>query len=213
MNWKKEFINYSLKKKVLQFGQFQLKSGRTSPYFFNSGLFSTGKDITKIGLFYAHSIIQSKINFDILFGPAYKGIPIVVATTIALKKHYNLNVAYAFNRKERKKYGEQGDLIGTEIYKKRIIILDDVITSGHAIHHSIKIIEEQKPKICSIFVLFDRKEKGQRDSSTIHHISKNNSYNITSIITIEDLITYLIENKKFNKHIPDLIEYRKKYGI
>ncbi|QCI24059.1 orotate phosphoribosyltransferase [Buchnera aphidicola (Macrosiphoniella sanborni)] len=213
MNWKKEFIDYSFKKKALKFGRFKLKSGRTSPYFFNSGLLSTGKDIIKIGLFYAHSIIKSKIKFDILFGPAYKGIPIVAATTIALKNHYNLNVSYAFNRKEKKKYGEKGGLIGTEIYQKRVIILDDVITSGTAIHHSIKIIEEQEAKISSIFVLLDRQEKGQRNLSTINHISKNNSYNIISIITIEDLISYLIEDPKLNKHIPDLIKYRKKYGI
>ncbi|QIE02230.1 orotate phosphoribosyltransferase [Buchnera aphidicola] len=213
MHWKKEFIDFSFKKKALQFGTFKLKSGRTSPYFFNSGLLSTGKDITKIGLFYAHSIMNSKIDFDMLFGPAYKGIPIVVATTIALKNHYNLNVSYAFNRKEKKKYGEKGNLIGTDIYRKNIIILDDVITSGTAIHHSMKIIEEQQANIAAIFVLLDRQEKGQRNLSTIRHISNNNSYKIISIITIEDLIAYLLEDSKLNKHIPDLIKYCKKYGI
>ncbi|AEO08323.1 orotate phosphoribosyltransferase [Buchnera aphidicola] len=213
MHWKKEFIDFSFKKKALQFGTFKLKSGRTSPYFFNSGLLSTGKDITKIGLFYAHSIMNSKIDFDILFGPAYKGIPIVVATTMALKHHYNFNVSYAFNRKEKKTYGEKGDLIGTEIYRKKVIILDDVMTSGTAVHHSIKIIEEQKATISSIFVLLDRQEKGKRNLSTIQHISNNNSYKITSIITIEDLISYLLEDSKLSKHIPDLIKYRKKYGI
>lgn len=144
MNWKKEFIDFSFKKKALKFGSFILKSGRTSPYFFNSGLLSSGKDIIKIGVLYAHSIIDSKIEFDILFGAAYKGIPIVVATSIALKNFYNLNIPYVFNRKEKKKYGEKGDLIGQKIQNKKIIILDDVVTSGTAIHYSINILEEKK---------------------------------------------------------------------
>jgi orotate phosphoribosyltransferase len=213
MNWKKEFIDFSFKKKALKFGRFKLKSGRTSPYFFNSGLLSTGKDITKIGLFYAHAIIDSKIKFDVLFGTAYKGIPIVIATAIALKNHYNLNIPYSFNRKEEKTHGEKGDLIGKEINDKKIIILDDVITSGTAIHHSIKIIEEKKAKISSIFVLLDRKEKGKRNLHTIHHLNNKESYKIISIITIEDLISYLIEDKNLKKHIPELRKYREKYGI
>ncbi|QIQ42116.1 MAG: orotate phosphoribosyltransferase [Buchnera aphidicola (Microlophium carnosum)] len=213
MDWKKEFIDFSFKKKALQFGNFKLKSGRTSPYFFNSGLLSTGTDIIKIGLFYAHSIVDSKIEFDILFGPAYKGIPIAVSTSIALKNHYNLNIPYAFNRKELKKYGEKGDLIGEKIYKKRIIILDDVVTSGTAIHDSIKIIEEKKAEISSVFVLLDRKEKGKRNLCTIQHLKNKKSYKIISIITIEDLISYLLEDKTLKKHIPELIKYREKYGI
>lgn len=212
MNWKKEFIDFSFKKKVLQFGNFTLKSGRKSPYFFNSGLLSNGKDIIKIGLFYAHSIIDSKIEFDILFGPAYKGIPIVVATSIALKNYYNLNVPYSFNRKEEKKHGEQGYLIGEKITNKKIIILDDVITSGTAIHNSIEIIKRKKAHICSVFVLLDRKEKGEKYSSSIDIKDKINC-NVISIITIEDLIIYLTKTNKLKKHIPDLIKYREKYGI
>ncbi|QCI20678.1 orotate phosphoribosyltransferase [Buchnera aphidicola (Brachycaudus cardui)] len=213
MDWKKEFIDFSFKKKALRFGVFTLKSGRTSPYFFNSGLLSTGKDIIKIGLFYARSIIESKIKFDMLFGAAYKGIPIAVATSIALKNHYNLNVSYAFNRKEEKNYGEKGDLIGKKIQNKKIIILDDVITSGTAIHHSINIIEGKKAHISSVFVLLDRKEKGKRNLHTINHLQNKKSYKINSIITIEDLISYLFENKTLKKHIPELIKYREKYGI
>ncbi|QCI21265.1 orotate phosphoribosyltransferase [Buchnera aphidicola (Hyperomyzus lactucae)] len=213
MNWKKEFIDFSFKKKALKFGRFKLKSGRTSPYFFNSGLLSTGKDITKIGLFYARSIIDSKMKFDVLFGAAYKGIPIVVATAIALKNYYNLNIPYAFNRKEQKKHGEKGDLIGREISDKNIIILDDVITSGTAIHQSIEMIEEKKAKISSIFVLLDRKEKGKRNLHTIHHLNNKKSYKIISIITIEDLISYLLRDTNLKKHIPELTKYREKYGI
>lgn len=213
MNWKKELIDFSFKKKALKFGTFTLKSGRKSPYFFNSGLLSTGKDIIKIGLFYAHSIIESKVKFDMLFGAAYKGIPIAVATSIALKNHYNLNISYSFNRKEQKNYGEKGDLIGKTIQNKRIIILDDVITSGTAIHHSIDIIEKKGAHISSIFVLLDRKEKGKRNLNTINDLKNKKSYNITSIITIEDLISYLLEDEKLKEHIPRLIKYREKYGI
>ncbi|AEO08889.1 orotate phosphoribosyltransferase [Buchnera aphidicola str. Ak (Acyrthosiphon kondoi)] len=213
MDWKKKFIDFSFKKKALQFGSFKLKSGRTSPYFFNSGLLSTGTNIIEIGLFYARSIVDSKMKFDVLFGPAYKGIPITVTTSIALKNYYDLNIPYAFNRKEYKKHGEKGDLIGATIYKKRIIILDDVVTSGKAIHHSIKIIEEQGAEISAVFVLLDRKEKGERDLCTINHQKNKKKYEIISIITIEDLISYLLEDKKLKKHIPKLIKYREKYGI
>ncbi|ANZ22737.1 orotate phosphoribosyltransferase [Buchnera aphidicola (Diuraphis noxia)] len=213
MYWKKEFIDFCCKKQVLKFGQFTLKSGRTSPYFFNSGLLSNGEDIVKIGVFYAHSIMNSNVDFDILFGTAYKGIPVAVSTSIALKNHYNLNIPYTFNRKEKKTYGEQGKLIGNIIENKKIIILDDVITSGTAIHNSIKIVEEHKAYISSIFVLFDRKEKGERELHTINCLEKKKNYKITSIITIEDLIDYLLENKTLKRHLIKLLKYRKKYGI
>ncbi|QCI20097.1 MAG: orotate phosphoribosyltransferase [Buchnera aphidicola (Brevicoryne brassicae)] len=213
MHWKKQFIDFCFKKKALKFGTFTLKSGRCSPYFFNSGLLSNGKDIVKIGLFYAHSIIDSKIEFDVLFGPAYKGIPIAVATSIALKNYYNLNIPYTFNRKEKKTYGEKGNLVGNIIQNKKIIILDDVITSGTAIHHSIKILEEQNAHISSIFVLLDRKEKGKRDLYNVNYLSNKKSYKIISIITIKDLINYLLEDKKLKKHVPELEKYRQKYGL
>ncbi|QNS01726.1 MAG: orotate phosphoribosyltransferase [Buchnera aphidicola (Pentalonia nigronervosa)] len=213
MDWKKEFIDFSLKKKVLQFGTFILKSGRTSPYFFNSGVLSTGQDIIKIGLLYAHSIIASKIEFDILFGPAYKGIPIVISTAIALKNQYNLNIPYTFNRKEKKQYGEKGQFVGNKINKKKIVILDDVITSGLAIHQSINIIEKNGAQVSSIFVLLDRKEKGKRHIYDTDYVKNRKIYKIFSIITIEDLISYLEEHNNLKKYIPQLIKYRKKYGI
>ncbi|QCI22382.1 orotate phosphoribosyltransferase [Buchnera aphidicola] len=213
MHWKKTFIDFCFKKKALKFGTFILKSGRTSPYFFNSGLLSSGKDISKIGLFYAHAIINSKIEFDLLFGPAYKGIPIAVATSIALKNHYNLDIPYAFNRKENKKYGEKGNLIGNKIQNKKIIILDDVITSGIAINHSIKIIKEKSAHVSSIFVLLDRKEKRKKSLYNVDYLKNEKKYAINSIITIKDLLNYLLESNKLKKHIPELEKYREKYGL
>lgn len=199
----KKFYRISFKKKVLKFGKFILKSGRTSPYFFNSGLLSTGQDIKKIGLIYAHAIINLNIEFDMLFGAAYKGIPIVIATSIALKEKYNLDIPYSFNRKENKKHGEKGYLIGNKIRQKRIIILDDVITSGISINQSIQIIKKEEGEISSIFVLLDRKEKL---NNNLYLDIKNNTQ-INSIITIDDIIFYLSRKKQLKKYALKLAEY------
>jgi len=213
MKWKKEFIKFLLKKKVFNFGNFILKSGKTSPYFFNSGLLSKGEDIAKIGCFYAQAIINLNIKFDILFGTAYKGIPIVVATSIALKNQYNLDVPYSFNRKEEKKYGEKGSFVGANIKNKKIIILDDVITSGISINHAAKIIKQEKAEISSIFVLLDRKEKQENYLDIIINSQDKKKCKINSIITIDDFISYLLEEKKLKKYAYKLIEYRKKLAI
>ncbi|WP_422667439.1 orotate phosphoribosyltransferase [Buchnera aphidicola] len=210
MDYKKKFITLSLRKKALMFGKFKLKSGRISPYFFNSGLLSTGKDILKVGLFYAHLIVNSKINFDLLFGAAYKGIPIVIATSIALSHYYNINIPYSFNRKEKKTHGEKGLFIGKNVKNKKVIILDDVITSGISINHACEIIEKQGGYISSIFVLLDRKEKINKN---LYINTYNKKYNINSIITMKDIILYLIERKELKKNIPDLIKYLQKYSI
>ncbi len=152
------------------------------------------------------------IKFDVLFGPAYKGIPIVVSTSIALKNQYNLNIPYSFNRKEEKKYGEKGQLIGGDIKNKKIIILDDVITSGMSINHSIKIIEKSNSKISSIFVLLDRKEKRESNLHRINYSTKQKTHQINSIITIDDLIKYLSKEKKLKKYASKLIEYHIEHG-
>jgi len=152
------------------------------------------------------------IKFDVLFGPSYKGIPIVVSTSIALKNQYNLNISYAFNRKEEKKYGEQGQLIGGDIKNKKIIILDDVITSGMSINHSIKIIEKENSKISSIFVLLDRKEKQESNLNKTNYLKKQKSHKINSIITIDDLIVYLSKKEKLKKYADQLIKYYTKHG-
>jgi orotate phosphoribosyltransferase len=172
---------------------------------------SRGEDIAKIGFFYAQAIINLNLKFDVLFGTAYKGIPIVVATSIALKNQYNLDIPYSFNRKEEKKYGEKGCFVGVNIKNRKIIILDDVITSGMSINHAIKIVEKEKAEISSIFVLLDRKEKRDNNLCTTNNSQNKKIYKINSIITIDDFIFYLSEQKKLKKYAHQLIKYRKEY--
>ncbi|CAL4044049.1 orotate phosphoribosyltransferase [Buchnera aphidicola] len=212
VDWKQEFIKFSLKKKVLQFGDFQLKSGRKSPYFFNSGLFYTGKDISKLGKFYAHAIVESKINGNVLYGLAYKGIPIVTATAFALNKYYNINLPFCFNRKKIKQYGEGGQLIGHNL-KKNIIIIDDVITVGTAIKNSVKKIEEKnKTSISAVIVSLDRQELGNKTNSAVKEIESKYTCKVISIINIQDVINYLSEEKDMKFNLNKLNNYRLQYG-
>ncbi|MCW5197078.1 orotate phosphoribosyltransferase [Buchnera aphidicola] len=210
--WKKKFIEFSLHNKILTFGKFQLKSGRNSPYFFNSKYFYTGLNILKLGKFYAHAIVHSKINPDMLFGLAYKGIPIVVATAIALKIYYNINLPYCFNRKEFKNYGDQGIIIGPNINHNNIIIIDDVLTSGITIQKYINT--KPNNSIYSIFVAFNRQEYGISNVySATEEIKNNHPYcKIFSIINIFDLIKYLIKYNKYPKKLKKIITYQNIYG-
>ena len=213
INWKQEFIKFSLKKKVLQFGDFKLKSGRQSPYFFNSGLFYTGKDISKLGKFYAHAIVESKIQCNVLYGLAYKGSPIVTSTSFSLNQYYNINLPFCFNRKKIKKYGEGGTLIGHE-FKKNIIIIDDVITAGTAIKNSMKHIQQKSEIVISaIIVALDRQEIGNKTYSAVKEIEKDYDCKVISIINMQDLINYLSEKKDMKYNLDKLYNYRFKYGI
>ncbi|WP_343189432.1 orotate phosphoribosyltransferase [Buchnera aphidicola] len=204
-NFKKKFIKFIIKKKALKFGTFKLKSGKISPYFFNSSVFKKPKDIIKLSEFYTKIIINSKIKFNLLFGFSYKGIPIVISTIITLFKKYNINIPYCFNRKEKKKHGEKGKLIGSSIKNKKIIILDDVLTSGITIQKNIKIFKK-KAKINAIIVAFDRQEK--KKNSIIKKIQKK--IKIITIININDIIKYLKKNKKMKKELKLIINYNKK---
>ncbi|CAL4324550.1 orotate phosphoribosyltransferase [Buchnera aphidicola] len=209
--WKKKFIKFMLKKKILTFGNYILKSNRKSPYFFNMSLFSSGKDLYTLGKFYARALINLNLNFDILFGVAYKGIPILISTVIALKKKYNINVRYAFNRKEIKKYGEKGQIVGNKIYGK-IIIIDDIITAGTAIENTIKILQKNKKiQISNILLALDRKEFGKKKSFAKNEIEKKYSCKISSIININDIITYLKKKKIMKKELKILTKHKKKY--
>jgi orotate phosphoribosyltransferase len=209
---KKKFIKFILKKKILKFGDFILKSNRKSPYFFNMALFCSGKDLYKLGKFYAQELINSKIKFDVLFGVAYKGIPILISTVMALKKIFNINVKYAFNRKEIKKYGEKGNIVGSKVNGKNVVIIDDIITAGTAIKSTLKILKKEEAKISNILVALDRKEFGSKNYLAKKEIQKRYSCKIFSIININDIINYLKSKKIMKEKLKILLKYRKKYS-
>ncbi|MXP51398.1 orotate phosphoribosyltransferase [Pantoea sp. SoEX] len=209
-DWKRQFIEFAISRKLIQFGNFILKSGRKSPYFFNSGLISNGNDLAKLGYFYAQALIESKIEFDVLFGLAYKGIPIVISMAIAMSKHYKIKVPYCFNRKEIKDHGERGLLIGSPLYGK-VMVVDDVITTGISIYKSIDIINIYNAHLTGILISLDRQETKFNDYK--HVIKINNRYKINSIITLSDLIEYLKNKPNMSGNLKSIYSYQDIYGI
>ncbi|EPE37461.1 orotate phosphoribosyltransferase [Candidatus Photodesmus katoptron] len=201
-----EFIELVIEMGVLRFGNFFLKSGRKSPYFFNSGLFNTGYSLVRLGRFYADALVHSGIKFDILFGAAYKGIPIVTSTAISLADSYGINTNYCFNRKEEKTYAEGGNLIGGKI-KGRVILLDDVVTSGSAIRKSMEIVQANNSSTVGILIALDRQEKGDNKYSAIDEIQKDFDCPIISIIKLIDILTYLKDKEIFKVHFRSLQKY------
>lgn len=207
-----EFIEFALEKQVLKFGEFTLKSGRTSPYFFNAGLFNTGRDLARLGRFYAAALADTDIEYDVLFGPAYKGIPIATTTAVALADHYDKDVPYCFNRKEKKQHGEGGSLVGSAL-EGRIMLVDDVITAGTAIRESMEIIAAAGAELSGVLIALDRQEKGKAELSAIQEVERDFSTNVVSIVKLADLITYLEEHGKVNEHLAAVKAYRDRYGI
>lgn len=209
-NWKNQFIEFILKKKILVFGNFILKSKRKSPYFFNTSHINTGKDLKKIGKFYAQALINLNIKFDLLFGIAYKGIPILISTILALKNDFNINKPYSFNRKEIKKYGEKSAIVGHKIQGK-IVLIDDIITTGTAIKNTIKIINKNNNAyVSNVLVAINRKEFKKNKSSQKKEIKKKYLYKISSIIDINDIISYLKKRNIMREKLDILINYTKK---
>jgi orotate phosphoribosyltransferase len=208
----KKFIDIALAKGVLQFGDFTLKSGRRSPYFFNAGLFNDSKSLLAVGECYAAAIIASNIEYDVLFGPAYKGIPLVCATAFALTMNYGINVPFAFNRKEVKDHGEGGTIIGSPL-KGRILILDDVITAGTAMRESIDIIQSYNAQVAGILIGLDRQEKGVTQLSAIQELQQTVNAPVLNVASLADLIVYSEQSVSFRQHLPALQEYRKLYGV
>lgn len=210
--YQREFIEFALDKKVLKFGEFTLKSGRKSPYFFNAGLFNTGRDLARLGRFYAAALTDSKIEFDLLFGPAYKGIPIATTTAVALADHYELDIPYCFNRKEAKDHGEGGSLVGSPL-EGRVMLVDDVITAGTAIRESMEIIQANGAKLAGVLVAIDRQEKGKSELSAIQEVERDFSCSIISIISLSDLITYLEEQGTNSAQLAAVKKYREEFGV
>jgi orotate phosphoribosyltransferase len=210
--YQKEFIEFALAKKVLRFGEFTLKSGRTSPYFFNAGLFNTGGDLARLGRFYAQALTNSTIDFDLLFGPAYKGIPIATTTAVALADHHELDIPYCFNRKEAKTHGEGGSLVGSELAGK-VMLVDDVITAGTAIRESMEIIKAHNAELSGVLIALDRQEKGQGELSAIQEVERDFGTQVISIVTLADLISYLEEQPSMANSLASIKTYRQNYGI
>ncbi len=211
--YQKEFIQFAIESNVLKFGEFTLKSGRTSPYFFNAGLFNTGMALAKLGRFYAEALQQSKISYDVLFGPAYKGIPLASATAVSLADKFGVNTPYAFNRKEAKDHGEGGTIVGAPL-TGNILIVDDVITAGTAIREVISIIQAHQCTPAGVVVALDRQERGQGELSAIQEIEREFSIPVISIITLAHLLDYLEQDDSdMSRFAAPVAAYRATYGI
>ncbi|GAA62158.1 orotate phosphoribosyltransferase [Pseudoalteromonas sp. BSi20652] len=211
-DYQKEFIEFALEKQVLKFGEFTLKSGRTSPYFFNAGLFNTGRDLARLGRFYASALEDSAIEYDVLFGPAYKGIPIATTTAVALADHHNKDVPYCFNRKEKKAHGEGGTLVGSGLNGK-IMLVDDVITAGTAIRESMEIIAQNGADLSGVLIALDRQEKGKAELSAIQEVERDFNTKVISIVKLADLINYLENQGTMGEHLASVKAYRDQYGV
>jgi orotate phosphoribosyltransferase len=210
--YQKEFIEFALEKQVLKFGEFTLKSGRTSPYFFNAGLFNTGRDLARLGRFYAAALEDAGIEYDLLFGPAYKGIPIATTTAVALSDHYDKDVPYCFNRKEKKQHGEGGSLVGSPL-EGRIMLVDDVITAGTAIRESMEIIAAAGADLSGVLIALDRQEKGKAELSAIQEVERDFGTDVVSIVKLADLIVFLEEQGSMGEHLASVKAYRDQYGV
>ncbi len=210
--YQRDFIEFAMAKEVLKFGEFTLKSGRKSPYFFNAGLFNSGRDLARLGRFYAAALVDAGTQYDVLFGPAYKGIPIASATAVQLAEVHDQDVPYCFNRKEAKTHGEGGNLVGSPL-AGRIMLVDDVITAGTAIRESMDIIQANGAELAGVLIALDRQEKGKGELSAIQEVERDYNAEVTAIITLGDLIDYLSEQPDMAEHLERVRAYREQYGI
>ncbi|AJJ25332.1 orotate phosphoribosyltransferase [Yersinia enterocolitica] len=210
--YQREFIEFALNKQVLKFGEFTLKSGRISPYFFNAGLFNTGLELAKLGRFYAAALMDCGVEFDLLFGPAYKGIPIATTTAVALAEHHNRDLPYCFNRKEAKDHGEGGSLVGSPL-EGRVMLVDDVITAGTAIRESMEIINAQGATLAGVMISLDRQERGRGEISAIQEVERDYHCKVIAIVTLNDVISYLEEKPEMADHLAAVRHYREQYGV
>ena len=210
--YKVDFIDNAIFSGALKFGQFELKSGRTSPHFFNAGEFYTGNALAALGRCYASAIVESGIEFDVLFGPAYKGITLAAATSIALSEHHGINVPYCFNRKEAKAHGEGGTLVGAPLEGK-VLIIDDVITAGTAIREVMSIVEQVGAEAAGVVIGLDRKERGKTDKSAIQEVEQEFKIPVASIIDIDDILQYLKAKPEHNDLVAEIDSYRQQYGV
>ncbi|APE07408.1 MULTISPECIES: orotate phosphoribosyltransferase [Alteromonas] len=210
--FQRDFIEFAINRGVLKFGEFTLKSGRISPYFFNAGLFNRGGDLAKLGRFYADALVDAGVEFDVLFGPAYKGIPIATTTAVALADSHQRDVPYCFNRKEAKAHGEGGNLVGSPL-QGRVMLVDDVITAGTAIRESMTLIEQQQASLSGVLIALDRQERGKGELSAIQEVERDFNTTVISIVTLADVVAYLQEKGGHSAEIDAINTYRENYGI
>ncbi|MES9899783.1 MAG: orotate phosphoribosyltransferase [Sedimenticola sp.] len=210
--YQQKFLDFALEVGVLRFGEFTLKSGRVSPYFFNAGLFNSGSSLARLGRFYAQAIVDSGIEFDVLYGPAYKGIPLAAITAAALYDHHGIDIPYAFNRKEAKTHGEGGNIVGHPL-EGRIMIIDDVITAGTAIRESMETINAHGAIPSGVVIALDRQERGTGERSAIQEVESDYNMPVAAIVRLNHLISYLEDKQGDEASLTAIQNYRKEYGV
>jgi orotate phosphoribosyltransferase len=212
MSHKSEFLEFAIEQGVLRFGEFTLKSGRVSPYFFNAGEFNGGAALARLGYFYARAITASAIEFDVLFGPAYKGIPLAVTTAVALAERFGRDAPCAFNRKEAKGHGEGGKLIGAPVHGQ-VLIVDDVISAGTTVRESVRIIQEAGAKPVGLVIALDREERGQGEASAIQEVQRRYGLKVIAIASLSDLLSYVKDQPEMDGIRSTIEHYRARYGV
>ena len=210
--YQREFIEFALERGVLRFGEFTLKSGRVSPYFFNAGLFDSGLALAKLGRFYAQALVDSGLSYDVVFGPAYKGIPLAATTAVALAEHHQRDTPWCFNRKEAKDHGEGGTLVGAPL-AGQVVIVDDVITAGTAIREVMHIINNQGAQAAGVLIALDRQERGTGALSAIQEVERDFNMPVISIVSLQQVLEYLAESAELKQYLPAVERYREDYGI
>lgn len=211
-DYQRDFLDFAISRGVLRFGEFTLKSGRLSPYFFNAGLFDSGAALARLGRCYAAAIVDAELEFDILFGPAYKGIPLVATVAVALAEQHGRDVPWCFNRKEPKDHGEGGLTVGARL-QGRVLIVDDVITAGTAIRETMQILTAHGAMPAGVVIALDRQERGQGEWSAVQEVELAHGITVTRIITLDDLVAYLAARPEYAEYLQKMQDYRERYGI
>ncbi|WP_426415583.1 orotate phosphoribosyltransferase [Aestuariirhabdus sp. LZHN29] len=211
-DYQRDFIRFAIEQRVLRFGEFTLKSGRVSPYFFNAGLFNSGGALARLGRYYASALEQSGIDYDVIFGPAYKGIPLAATTAVALADQHGKDLPYAFNRKEAKAHGEGGTLVGAEL-QGRILIVDDVITAGTAVREVMDIIQAHQATPAAVLIALDRQEKGKGELSAIQEVERDFNIPVISIVNLKQVLAFIQQEPELAQHADAIQNYRQRYGI
>ncbi len=212
-DYQRDFIRFTIGQEVLRFGEFTLKSGRKSPYFFNAGLFNTGAALSQVGRCYAAALQNSGIEYDVIFGPAYKGIPLASVTAMALAEQYGQDKPYAFNRKEAKDHGEGGSLVGAPLAGKKVLIIDDVITAGTAIREVMEILKQVGAEPTGVLIALDRQEKGQSELSAIQEVERDYAIPVASIVGLNQVLEFIRDDAALNNYADAIEAYRSEYGI